>query len=210
MAAPPALCLPSAAAHGAPPSEPLRTQLNAKSDAESPIRCLVADPPWQFGDGLGHRGASANYRTMPVSAIAGVPLPYLADDCVLFLWRVAAMQEEALAVARAWGFHPKSEVVWVKQTRRGLLHFGMGRHVRNSHETVLLCTRGRPQYRSRSIRSVFHGPVREHSRKPDEFYLLVEELCDGPYLELFARAARPGWICVGDEVDKFTAKRSTP
>jgi N6-adenosine-specific RNA methylase IME4 len=52
--------------------------------------------------------------------------------------------------------------------------------------------------------------VREHSRKPEEFYLLVEELCEGPYLELFARAARPGWICVGDEVNKFTETRSTP
>jgi len=197
-------------APGAPSSGPFCRGLDHLPLPTEPIRCVVADPPWRFGDALGRRGAAANYRTMTAAAIAALSLPKLADDCVLFLWRVAAMQEEALAVARAWGFQPKAELVWVKLTRRGLLHFGMGRHVRNPHEVILLCTRGRPQYRSRSIRSVFHGPVREHSRKPEEFYRLVEQLCDGPYLELFARAARPGWISVGDEVAKFTAQTRSP
>lgn len=77
-------------------------------------RVLVADPPWQFGDRLGKRGAAANYPTMPVAEICNFPLPPLAKDAYLFLWRVAAMQDEALAVARAWGFTVKTDIAWMK------------------------------------------------------------------------------------------------
>lgn len=77
-------------------------------------RVLVADPPWQFGDRLGKRGADANYPTLPVAEICNFPLPPLAKDAYLFLWRVSAMQDEALAVARAWGFTVKTDMAWMK------------------------------------------------------------------------------------------------
>lgn len=163
---------------------------------------LCADPPWRFGDKLpgNGRGAVKHYGCLPVNEIQRFPLPLLADDCVLFLWRVAAMQEEALAVVRTWGFVPKSELVWRKLTINGNVHFGMGRTVRMAHETCIIATRGRPKPMSRSERSVFNATVWRHSEKPDEFYHIVERLYAGPYCELFARRQRPGWTCLGNEV----------
>ena len=76
----------------------------------------------------------------------------------------------------------------------------MGRQVRNEHETCLIATRGEPYVRDRSIRSTFEASVGDHSEKPEEFYRLVERLCDGPYVELFARRSRPGWVTIGDEL----------
>ena len=165
-------------------------------------RVLVADPPWAFKDALPGRtrGATRNYRTLPIDGIRAFPLPPLADDCVLFLWRVAAMQEEALSVVRAWGFVPKSEIVWLKRTLSGTRWFWMGRQVRNEHGVALIATRGRPRRRSASVRSTFEAAVGRHSEKPAEFYALVERLYDGPYVELFARRRRDGWACVGDEL----------
>lgn len=168
----------------------------------SGIGALIADPPWRFGDSLPGktRGAAKQYRTLAVSDIARFQLPPLASNSVLFLWRVAAMQEEALFVCRAWGFTPKTEIVWRKLTRTGKDHFGMGRLVRAQHETCLVATRGRPIIKSHSIRSVFSAAVQEHSRKPDVFYDIVESLCGGPYAEIFARRHRDGWLQVGDQL----------
>lgn len=124
----------------------------------------------------------------------------LAPDCRLFLWRVASQQEEALQVCRAWGFIPKTEMVWQKLTKTGLHWFGMGRTVRASHETCLIGQRGKPEVLSRSVRSTFSAPYTEHSGKPDEFFKIVESLSPRPYLELFARKHRPGWDSIGDEL----------
>lgn len=126
-------------------------------------------------------------------------LPEIAPDARLFLWRVSAMQEEALEVMRAWGFIPKSELVWIKNTKSSKLWFGMGRTVRMSHEICLIGQRGHPEILSHSIRSVFEAPYTRHSGKPEIFFDYVEKLSPGPYLELFARRQRPGWTCLGDE-----------
>lgn len=303
--------------------------------------CIVADPPWAFGDKLPGktRGAVKNYTVMSVDGICALgrwrgsePLddktpPFLAmcgkrfaiaDDCLLFLWRVSSQVEEAYSVCRAWGFVPKSEIVWLKTTgakskgaprdprtpfvrgsdtseaaaesvadsveamralvfeaicasgehgrtcdaierRMAMLHqtasarvrdlalmgvikdsgkrrktrsgrlavvwvkaplgsgqqppakishaaqklvFGMGRYVRNCHESCIIAARGKAAsiVQSHSVRSVFYAPVREHSQKPEEFFRLVEELAPGPRLELFAREPRPGWTTAGDEI----------
>jgi len=172
------------------------------------FQCIVADPPWRFNDKLpgDKRGAASHYRTLALDQISMLQ-PYAdlareADDAVLFLWRVAAMQREALEVCRAWLFEPKTEIVWCKLTRRGNPHFGMGRYVRNAHETCLVATRGRPKILSHSIRSTFSARVGEHSDKPDEFYLLVEQLCVGPRLDMFARRNRLGWTCMGNQLPR--------
>jgi N6-adenosine-specific RNA methylase IME4 len=164
---------------------------------------LVADPPWRFGDSLPGRGrgASKHYECMGVEDIAAFPLPEMQRDAYLLLWRVAAMPDEALWVCRAWGFAPKSEIVWLKRTRTGKVHFGMGHHVRAAHESCVVAVRGKPKPLSRSVRSVFEAPVGRHSEKPDAFYRLVEELCPGPRVELFARRRRPGWACLGNELE---------
>jgi len=148
---------------------------------------------------------------MTIEDICGFPLPPLAIEAHLFLWRVASMPEEALRVVRAWGFVPKAEIVWLKKTVNGNRHFGMGRQVRMEHEVCLIATRGTPMVKSNSIRStftteetwegsVFPAKVGRHSEKPEVFYDLVEQLVEGPYVELFARRQRPGWTCLGDEM----------
>jgi N6-adenosine-specific RNA methylase IME4 len=154
----------------------------------------------------------------------------IADDCILFLWRVSSMQAEALEVIDAWGFEPKAEIVWVKTTGEGddamitskgprygsmvkipVLHFGMGRSVRGAHETCIVATRGKYSklIKNHSTRSVFFAPVPRdasgkiiHSAKPPEFYTLVENLCKGPRLELFARERRDGWKTAGLELEE--------
>src|SRR5262245_7142273 len=128
-----------------------RLQLRTQRDTRlwPRITTLIADPPWPFSDRLPPvkstsraRGAKGTYKsTMSVREIMDYPLPPLADDCRLFLWRVASMQEEALDVLWAWGFQLKSEIVWVKERPSGNLAFGMGRTVRGAHETCLIAVR---------------------------------------------------------------------
>lgn len=167
-------------------------------------RCIVADPPWKFGDRLPgpKRGAAKHYPCMSIRDLVRFPLPPIADDAVLFLWRVASMVPEAYQIVDAWGFKAKAELVWVKRTERGRRWFGMGRTVRAEHEVAIIATRGKPAITSRAIRSTFEAavPGGQHSAKPDAFFALVEQLCAGPRVELFARRARPGWTCYGNEL----------
>lgn len=175
-------------------------------------KVLCVDPAWLFKDKLPgkNRGAARNYKLMSWRDIARMPLPELADDCVLFMWRVAALQADALKVIDVWGFEPpQREVIWLKKTVNGNRWFGMGRVVRAEHEVCLIATRGRPKVKNHSVRSTFvtevdfeglSATVGRHSEKPEEFYAIVETLYDGPYVELFARRQRPGWTCLGDEM----------
>lgn len=184
-----------------------------------PFKVIVADPPWLFGDKLPGetRGASNQYSCMPTWMICAMAEnagrvimgQLIADDAILFLWRVAAMQQDALDVARFWNFQIKTDLVWLKKTTDGLRWFGMGRTLRAEHETCLVCTRGTPRLLNHSTRSTFvtdldlaglSARARRHSEKPEEFYEIVERLSDGPYLELFARKQRPGWTCIGNEL----------
>lgn len=170
-------------------------------------KVITADCPWAFNDRLPGpgRGAVKHYSCMSVADICAYPLPPLEANSLLFLWRVASMQQEALDVAKAWGFKPKTEIVWHKLTRTGKTHFGMGHYTRASHETCLVCVRGRPKIRSRSVRSIFAAPVGRHSEKPSAFFSLVEELSEGPYVELFSRRHRDGWTNLGNELQDSAA-----
>jgi N6-adenosine-specific RNA methylase IME4 len=171
-------------------------------------RVMIADPPWSYRDRLPgpKRTASAHYATMTVNEILRMPLPPMHDDCVLFLWRVSAMVEEAYQVVRAWDFTPKSEIVWEKTTASGEIAMGMGHIVRGAHETCIVATRGdRIEPMSRSERTVFRAPRGEHSEKPEEFYRIVErlyplELWPEAHVEMFARKRRRGWIQYGFEL----------
>lgn len=178
---------------------------------------LVADPPWKHGDQLpgSGRGAEKHYRCMSTEDICALHLPALEADAILFLWRVASMVPDALRVCKAWGFKPKSELVWVKTSGEvkatddvgvlpdARLHFGMGRYTRASHEVCIIATRGKAAglIQRHNVRSVFFAPVGAHSAKPAEFYRIVESLVAGPIVELFAREARGGrWTCLGDSL----------
>lgn len=162
---------------------------------------LVADPPWSFdmkktGGGF-DSGASSHYATLSIDQIKAFPLPTFEKNAILFLWRVSSMVEEAYAVCRAWGFVPKTEIVWFKGSKKDLvidpgveltdeeikLHMGMGTLTRGAHETCIVATRGSFKVQNRGVRSVFFAPAQEHSRKPDAFYEIVEKLVWGGSLE---------------------------
>jgi N6-adenosine-specific RNA methylase IME4 len=172
-----------------------------------PFKVLVADPAWRFGDRLPgkKRGAGKNYKTMSIAEIKAMEIPAMADDSILFLWRVSAMVEEAYQVVRAWGFVPKSEIVWQKLTKKLRPWMGMGRIVRAAHETCIIATKGSPKPLVRNIRSRFAAAVPVdargryiHSAKPEEFFDLVEQLARGPHVEIFSRRRRAGWTNLGD------------
>jgi len=127
--------------------------------------------------------------------------PVLSEHVVLFLWRLASRQEEAIAVCRNWGFRPFGELIWNKRTKNDLKWFGQGKLVRSSHETCLIGVSPKvPFPKVANIRSTFEAKYTVHSGKPDEFYELVESMLEGPYYELFARRQRPGWTCTGYEL----------
>ena len=180
---------------------------------------IVADPPWSHGDQLPgkKRGAKKHYGCMSLSEIMRMPLPPIADDAVLFLWRVSSMVEEAYQVVRAWDFVPKSEIVWNKTTEKNGENdsIGMGHIVRGSHETCIVARRGKLiKPISKSERTSFRAPRGKHSEKPEEFYRIVErlyppELFPERHVELFARRRRRFWVSIGDELPPRAGWRTT-
>lgn len=164
---------------------------------------LVADPPWQFQDSLpGKRGAEHKYPCMAIEELCQLRLPPIGANAVLFLWKMAAMPAEALRLARAWGFVPKSELVWLKTTKGGKQAFGCGHYTRQSHEVCMIATRGSAMPEARDVRSVFDAKVGRHSAKPAKFYELVERMYPhSEKFEVFSRRQREGWTCWGNDVE---------
>lgn len=171
---------------------------------------IMADPPWRFktrsARGVTAKGAGGHYRTMTLDEIKAMPLPSAAArDCLLWLWATNPMLPHAFDVLEAWGFQFKTAGHWVKTTRHGKLAFGTGYILRCAGEPFLIGTRGQPRT-ARNVRSVVMGPVREHSRKPDEAFAEAERLIPGARrLELFSRQRRPGWTGWGDQTGRFDA-----
>ena len=177
---------------------------------------IYADPPWTFSTysrkGKG-RSAEASYDCMSLEEIKAVPVKHwAAKDCVLFLWTTDPLLEQALGVIRAWGFTYKTVGFhWAKLKRSAVqdrytnqsFFSGLGFWTRANPELCLLATRGNPHRRKANVQKLVISPRREHSRKPDEVYERIEALCEGPYLELFARSTRDGWDSRGAEVDAF-------
>jgi N6-adenosine-specific RNA methylase IME4 len=167
---------------------------------------LCADPPWHFevyNEESGVERAAGNYYpTMSLDEICALPvLSLAAPDAILFMWTTAPHLQESFQVLAAWGFEYKTNAVWVKDK------IGLGYFVRNQHELLLVATRGDMPSPSPANRppSVISAPRREHSRKPDEAYALIEAMYPAlPKLELFARQRRPGWDVWGNETDKFS------
>lgn len=147
------------------PSVLARLMLHVKP---APFSVVCADPAWLFDDKLpgARRGAGNNYREQHILDIidrSGFEFlwPALAEDCILFLWRVASQVEEAYQVVRGWGFEPKSEIVWNKRTKNGKKWMGMGRTGRQAHETCIVATRGRAVnvVHDLGVRSTFSAKV---------------------------------------------------
>jgi N6-adenosine-specific RNA methylase IME4 len=171
-----------------------------------PFGVLLADPGWLWqarsakGEG---KSAQRHYRCLPVAEIATLPVAeIMAPDSVLFLWCTWPLIFEAKLVIEAWGFHYSGLAwVWLKfNEATGKFAFGTGYGTRKNCEPCLLARRGSPRRLHRGIRDFILAARREHSRKPDEQYRLIEAMFAGPYLELFARRHQPGWTAWGDEL----------
>jgi N6-adenosine-specific RNA methylase IME4 len=166
------------------------------------FRTVLADPPWQFINRTGkvapeHRRL-ARYNTMTSAEIGRLPVADLVDDPAhLYLWVPNALLPEGLEVLKAWGFAYKSNIIWHKLRKDGGSDGrGVGFYFRNVTEILLFGVRGRNARTGQLGRTQVNylgTRKREHSRKPDEQYTLIEGCSPGPYLELFARGARPGW-----------------
>ncbi|HTW34586.1 MAG TPA: MT-A70 family methyltransferase [Rhizomicrobium sp.] len=169
---------------------------------------ILADPPWQFQNKTGkvapeHKRLN-RYGTMTQEEIESLPVPLIAADTAhLYLWVPNAMLPQGLAVMEAWGFRYKSNIVWHKVRKDGGPDGrGVGFYFRNVTELLLFGIKGkkaRTLAPGRRQVNFLATRKREHSRKPDEQYDLIEACSPGPYLELFARGAKRGWSVWGNQ-----------
>lgn len=195
---------------------------------------ILADPPvpfetWGKSKSTAARdygAASEHYDLMTWPRLFGLGdaiRSVAADDCVLFLWLCQPLLRETLAMARRWGFRYKTKAFsWCKTYQNGTGFFvGMGYWTRANTEDVLLFTRGKPERTDKGVYQLLAtleadpysvpaviAPMTRHSEKPEEVQNRIERLVDGPYLELFARRQRPGWQCVGNELDGLDIRES--
>lgn len=177
------------------------------------FKTILADPPWQFQNRTGkmapeHRRLN-RYGTMTLEEILALPVAQLANEPAhLYLWVPNALLPEGLAVLKSWGFHYKSNIVWHKIRKDGGPDGrGVGFYFRNVTELLLFGVRGknaRTLAPGRSQVNFIATRKREHSRKPDEIYDIVESCSSGPFLELFARGTRKGWKTWGDQSESYS------
>lgn len=168
---------------------------------------LMVDPPWSFKNWSAKgedKNASARYDCMDLADIQALPIGHLAaPDALLWLWATNPLLPEAIETMRAWGFRYKTAGTWAKHTASGKRAFGTGYILRCANEPFLIGTVGKPQT-ARNVRSVVDGPVREHSRKPEEsFDAAVRLMPKARRVELFSRQSRAGWDTWGNESEKF-------
>lgn len=175
---------------------------------------ILADPPWQFQNRTGkvapeHKRLN-RYSTMTLDDICGLPVADVAADTAhLYMWVPNALLPDGLRVMEAWGFKYKSNLIWHKIRKDGGSDGrGVGFYFRNVTEIILFGVRGknaRTLAPGRRQVNMLETRKREHSRKPDEQYKLIEACSPGPYLELFARGERPKWSVWGNQADETYA-----
>lgn len=170
---------------------------------------ILADPPWQFSNRTGKMAPEhkrlLRYPTMTFREIMELPVAQLAaPKSHLYLWVPNALMSEGLEVLKRWGFTYKTHIVWYKIRKDGGPDGrGVGFYFRNVTELLLVGVRGsmRTLAPGRRQVNIISTRKREHSRKPDEQYQLIESCSPGPFLELFARHPRPGWSQWGNQID---------
>jgi N6-adenosine-specific RNA methylase IME4 len=196
---------------------PLRSAMDPPPlpEVDGGFRTVLADPPWRFTNRTGkvapeHRRLD-RYSTLDLDTICELPVAsVLADSAHLYLWVPNALLPDGLRVMDAWGFRYVANVVWAKRRKDGGPDGrGVGFYFRNVTEIILFGVRGSMRTLAPARRQVnmIESRKREHSRKPDEQYALIEACSPGPYLELFARHAHQGWTAWGDESGTDVAPR---
>lgn len=174
---------------------------------------VLADPPWQFQNRTGkmapeHKRLS-RYPTLTLQEIKDIPVEAAVKDTAhLYLWVPNALLAEGLQVMECWGFTYKTNLIWYKIRKDGGPdRRGVGFYFRNVTEIILFGVRGknaRTLQPGRSQENIITSQKREHSRKPDEQYSIIESCSPGPYLEMFARGNRPNWQCWGNQSEDYS------
>lgn len=177
---------------------------------------ILADPPWKFltwSQRGKSRSADSHYPTMTIYEIEQLDVQSVAKpDCVLFLWATWPILPQALTLTSMWGFTYKTcAFAWMKADVSTVNMFDapvdvdmkLGYWTRSNSEVCLLATRGKPKRLDAGVRQGIIESARQHSRKPACVHGRIERLVAGPYLELFARHQRPGWVTWGNETEKF-------
>lgn len=174
-------------------------------------KTILADPPWRFNNNTGkvapeHKRLS-RYPTLSLQEILDIPVNAVADEgSHLYLWVPNALLAEGLETMKKWGFTYKTNIVWFKIRKDGGPDGrGVGFYFRNVTELILFGVKGRLRTLDpgRSQVNIISTRKREHSRKPDELYDIIESCSPGPYLELFARGKREGWDAWGNQSEKY-------
>ena len=201
------------------PPDPLPepTMEETFSELNPPYSTIVADPPWPYADagrststlvrtvknnGEIARGVSVDYSVLTMDDLRALPVGRIADgDSHLYLWTTNGFMAEAHELAKAWGFHPKTILTWVKTHRDDPHRVSMktGYYYRGATEHVLFCVHGSLKLQTdEGLPTAYLWPrIGQHSVKPAAFFDLVEKASPGPYVELFARQPRLGWDAWG-------------
>lgn len=159
---------------------------------------IVIDPPWPYGtkyDPNGRRAANP-YPEMSLEQIKAIELP-ATENCVLWLWTTHKFLRYSFDILDGWGFRDVAILTWVKD------RMGLGSWLRSQSEFCIMAVKGIPTINLTNQTTVIHGPLREHSRKPDEFYEMVDGLCVGYRLDYFSRERREGWSQFGNDMEKY-------
>jgi|TARA_S200000501_G_scaffold331519_1_gene333596 N6-adenosine-specific RNA methylase IME4 len=167
---------------------------------------IYADPPWSFktySEKGKDRSPEKHYPVLSIADIIRLPVDRIAkDNAVLLMWVIDPLLDQAFKVIDAWGFKYKTVgFTWAKsnKTKPGFFT-GLGYWTRGNPEMCLLATKGKPKRLSKSVPQLVIDQRREHSKKPDIMYKHIENLLEGPYIELFARQKVSGWDAWGNEV----------
>ncbi len=176
-------------------------------------KIILADPPWSYNDKLNMkgvhgmiRGAESFYNTMSLKEIKNLPIDKLSENnSMLFLWATMPLLTEAFDVIKAWGFEYKNVgFCWVKKTKNGKYHCGMGHYTRGNAELCLFASKGNVAklVKDHSVRQIVDSKIMKHSKKPGEVRERIVQLFgDIPRIELFAREKIKGWDSMGYDID---------
>ena len=177
---------------------------------------ILADPPWKFDNKTGKMAPEHKrlfrYQTMTNDEIINLPVhDIIAPIAHLYLWVPNALISLGLEVMKTWGFTYKTNLIWYKIRKDGGPdRRGVGFYFRNVTEVVLFGVKGRMRtlQAGRTMPNIIVSQKREHSRKPDELYPIIEQCSPAPYLELFNRVPREGWTCWGDQTGEYEPRES--
>lgn len=183
-------------------------------------RVITLDPPWPYDRTAGQGVANKQYDLMTWDDLYAMG-PYVkavaAPDCAIFMWTTAPLLMETVDMVKAWRLRYVTKAFsWVKTYPAGGIFFGIGSYTASNTEDVWLLSNGTPQRKVKDVsqivptfdRDAVVAPMGRHSKKPEEIQDRIERLMDGPYLEIFARRQRPGWTCIGNELDGLDIRES--